>query len=157
MTDPPELLKARLTWVTMYQQNKDAGLTCRRCGISRPTLRKWTRRFQETGEEGLRSQSRVRKNLTPRKVTDEHEKLILELRQKRNLGPKGLQRELKRLHGFTFSSSTIWHVLHRNKVSVLRPGKRPKKPKRYNRPVPGDRVQVDTCKIGKGLIQFMRA
>ena len=30
----------------------------------------------------------------------------------------------------------------------------PKKPKRYNRPVPGDRVQLDTCKIGKKLYQF---
>jgi transposase InsO family protein len=39
-------------------------------------------------------------------------------------------------------------------MSVLKPGKRPKKPKCYNRPVPGDRVQIDTCKIGKGLIQF---
>jgi transposase InsO family protein len=70
------------------------------------------------------------------------------------LGPKGLKRELKRLHGFTFSTSTIWKVLHRNNVSALRSGKRPKKPKRYNRPVPGDRVQVDTCKIGKNLYQF---
>ena len=56
------------------------------------------------------------------------------------------------------------HVLHRNRVSVLKPGKGPKKPKRYNRPVhryvnvvPGDTVQVDTCKIGKGLYPFMPA
>ena len=28
------------------------------------------------------------------------------------------------------------------------------KPKRYNRPVPGDRVQMDTCKIRPGLYQF---
>lgn len=59
MIDPPELLKARLSWVTMYLQNKDAGLTCRRCGISRPTLRKWTKRFKEHGEEGLRCHGRA--------------------------------------------------------------------------------------------------
>ena len=32
--------KARLGWVKLYQQTGDAGLVCRRCGISRPTLRK---------------------------------------------------------------------------------------------------------------------
>ena len=44
MTDSPETLKARLTWITLYQQTQNAGLVCRRrCGISRPTLRarKW--------------------------------------------------------------------------------------------------------------------
>jgi len=44
--------------------------------------------------------------------------------------------------------------LHRQGVSVLRQPRRPKKPKRYNRPIPGDRVQLDTCKIGKKLYQF---
>ena len=45
-------------------------------------------------------------------------------------------------------------VLNRNKAAPLHSGKLPKKPKRYSRPVPGDRVQLDTCKIGKGLYQF---
>jgi len=47
--------KKRLVWVKLYEQTKDAGLTCRRCGIS---LRKWFRRYQAQGEAGLRSQSR---------------------------------------------------------------------------------------------------
>jgi hypothetical protein len=37
---------------------------------------------------------------------------------------------------------------------VLRPNTRPRQAKRYTRPVPGDRVQFDTCKIGPGLYQF---
>ncbi len=32
--------------------------------------------------------------------------------------------------------------------------RRAQKPKRYSRPVPGDRVQLDTCKIRPGLHQF---
>lgn len=36
----------------------------------------------------------------------------------------------------------------------VRPRRKPKVPKRYNRPVPGDRVQIDNCKIGKKLYQF---
>jgi transposase-like protein len=74
----------------MYQETGDAGLTCRRCGISRPTLRKWWRRFQQQGEAGLCSESRARKQPPEKKVTTEHEQLILELREKRRLGPKSL-------------------------------------------------------------------
>ncbi|MBL6689247.1 MAG: IS481 family transposase, partial [Pseudomonadales bacterium] len=29
-------VKARLRWVKMYEITGNAGLTCRRCGISRP-------------------------------------------------------------------------------------------------------------------------
>jgi len=42
-------VKQRLAWVQLYEQTGNAGLTCRRCGISRPTLRKWWRRYQEEG------------------------------------------------------------------------------------------------------------
>ena len=45
MQDSEAVLKARLTWVQMYERTGDAGLTCRRCGISRPTLRKWSSRY----------------------------------------------------------------------------------------------------------------
>jgi transposase-like protein len=40
-----DLTKARLAWVELYAKTGDAGLVCRRCGISRPTLRKWWRRY----------------------------------------------------------------------------------------------------------------
>ena len=154
MIDPEPVLKARLGWVQMYQATQNQALTCRRCGISKKTLRKWCRRYEAQGEEGLRSQSRRPHKLPPSKVTSEHEALILELRRTRRLGPKGLQRELLRLHQLRFSTRTIWKVLHKHGVSVLRPVKRPRRSKRYNRPIPGDRVQIDTCKVGKGLYQF---
>lgn len=154
MQDSEAVLKARLRWVQTYEQTRDVGLTCRRCGISAPTLRKWRKRYQEAGEAGLLSRSHRPHKLPERKVTSANEHLILELRRTRRLGPKGLQRELKRLHKLCFSSSTIWKVLFRHGVSVLRPAKRVKKPKRYSRPVPGDRVQVDSCKIGQQLYQF---
>jgi transposase-like protein len=63
--DTPYLLQARLTWVQMYQETGNAGLTCRRCGISRPTLRKWHRRYEAKGEAGLLSRSRRRAAAPP--------------------------------------------------------------------------------------------
>ncbi|MFY0677557.1 MAG: helix-turn-helix domain-containing protein [Neptuniibacter sp.] len=41
----------RLLWVRLYEEPGDTGFVCRRCGTSRPTLRKWWRRYQAYGEE----------------------------------------------------------------------------------------------------------
>jgi len=51
-------IKQRLQWVRLYEEYGDAGFMCRRCGISRPILRKWWRRYQRQGIKGLASQSR---------------------------------------------------------------------------------------------------
>lgn len=90
--------RQRLQWVKLYEQTNDAGLTCRRCGISRPTLRKWWKRYQEFGEQGLVSHSRKPLNSPNSKITPEIECLVLLLRKERKLGARRLQSELKRLH-----------------------------------------------------------
>lgn len=48
----------QLRRVCMYQETGNAGLVCTHRGISRPTLRKWLRRYREAGEEGLRQAAR---------------------------------------------------------------------------------------------------
>ena len=80
----------RLAWVKMYHQTKNAGVVCRRCGISRPTLRKWVRRYQEAGIEGLEDQSRRPKTCTPKKVFAQQKQWILKLRRTRKLGARRL-------------------------------------------------------------------
>ena len=159
MKDSPHTLKARLTWVKLYQETGNAPLTCRRCGISRPTLRKWWRRYQADGEDGLRSRSRRPHNIQY-KLTDEHIEWIRHLRLERKLGPKRIQAELIRLHGLKLAASTIWTVLLRNGWRYLKGPegpegpKGPAHPKRYAKEVPGDRVQIDTVKVAKGLFQY---
>jgi transposase-like protein len=79
-----EVQRARLGWVRLYAQTGDAGLVCRRCGIARPTLRKWWRRYQAAGEAGLLPRS-CRPHHSPRqKVFAPQEALILTLRRTRN-------------------------------------------------------------------------
>lgn len=146
-------IKARLSWVRLYSQTCNAGLVCKRCGISRPTLRKWVRRFEEHGLEGLRSRSRRPKNSPARKVVQKHEKWILDLR-KRRLGARRIQTELQRLHECSLSLATIHKVLKRRQVKPLKRVRRKKDYKRYSRPIPGERVQMDTCKIAPGLYQY---
>lgn len=58
----------------------DAGLVCRRCGISPPTLRKWVRRFDESGEDGLKNRSRRPAQSPNRRIFAPARALILDLR-----------------------------------------------------------------------------
>jgi transposase InsO family protein len=147
--------RTRLGWVRLYEEVGDAGLVCRRCGISRPTLRKWWRRYQAEGSAGLEERSRRPHGSPGRKVFVEQEELILRLRRERKLGIKMLRNELARRHGLRLALDTIHKVLVRHGESRLRrPRPKRKGTRRYSRPVPGDRVQMDTCEIMPGLYQY---
>jgi transposase InsO family protein len=154
MSDVEQAIRTRLKWVQLYQNTNDAGLVCRRCGISRPTLRKWWRRFQSDGEDGLHELSRRPHKTPPPKVTAHHEKLILQFPKARNSGAKRIQAELLRHHNRRVSTATIWKVLARHQVPPLRRHRIPQAPIRYSRPIPGERVQVDTTKIAPGIYQY---
>lgn len=147
-------IQQRLQWVRLYEESKDAGFVCRRCGISRPTLRKWWRRYQEQGVDGLTSLSRRPHNSPNTKVDKKKEQLILGLRTTRNLGARRIQSELRRLQSISLSLATIHKVLHRHHVQPIKKYRKKKDYVRYERPVPGDRIQMDTCKIGPGLYQY---
>jgi transposase len=153
--DEDRTVRQRRGWIMAYRVLSDAGAVCRRFGVSRPTLRKWLRRYEQEGEAGLRARSRRPHRSPTLKVGATQEALILWLRRERRLGVKRLRNELRRLHDLRLSAATIHKVLARHGVSVLPTHKRGRhKPKRYERPVPGDRVQMDTCKIRPGLYQF---
>jgi len=147
--------QTRLGWIKLYEETGDAGVVCRRCGISRPTLRKWWRRHQAEGVTGLEERSRRPHSSPGRKVLEREERLILQLRRERKLGLKRLRIELIRNHGLRLSLDTLHKVLVRHGLNRLsRPKLKRKGTKRYSRPVPGDRVQMDTCKIAPGLYQY---
>ncbi|MDC7225958.1 MAG: IS481 family transposase [Spirochaetales bacterium] len=147
-------MKARLQWVEYYLQVNDAGLTCRRYGISRPTLRKWVARYKENGVTGLESNSRRPKNSPNQKLTEKTIEIISSMRKKSNLGNRRIQSELKRRHNISLSRATIHKVLSQLDVKPLRRPKREKKYKRYEKAIPGERVQMDVCKIKNGCYQY---
>ena len=101
---------ARLIWVTTYERTGDAGLTCRRCGVSRQTLRKWWRRYQNEGVVGLRDRSRRPLRSPARMVGKAEEERIITLRRSRKLGIKRLRNELYRLDGLRLALDTIHKV-----------------------------------------------
>ncbi|SFC83192.1 Homeodomain-like domain-containing protein [Parapedobacter composti] len=147
-------VKKRLGWIKLYESTANLGFVCRRCGISRPTLRKWVQRYRQLGVAGLSEHSR-RPQRIKTKITPEDISNILILRKSRKLGHRSIVSEMKRLHGRSFSTATIQKILERHNCKYLKikRGYR-KKVNRYSRPVPGDRVQMDVCKIAPGLYQY---
>jgi transposase-like protein len=133
-------VKTRLGWVRLYEQLGDFGLVCRRCGISRPTLRKWWRRYQAHGVNGLNEESRRPHHLAKRKILADQEALILDLRRSRRFGIKQLRSEFLRQHGLSLSLDTLHRVLVRyGEQHLKRPKLKRKGEKRYSRPATGCR------------------
>ena|SRR5437868_4295137 len=99
----------RLRWVELFEKTKDAGLVCRRCGISRPTLRLWVRRYRQYGKDGLTDRSRRPASSPAAKVFEQQEQWILALRRRR-LGARRIQNELIREHGCKLSLATALKI-----------------------------------------------
>ena len=144
----------RLKWVSLYEESRVAGFVYRRCGISRPTLRKWWLHYQLNGIEGLRSHSRRPLHSPYTKVSDHYEQLILDLRTQRNLGARRIQSELLRQHTLSLGLATIHKVLQKHQVKPIKKLRKKKDYIRYARPLPGDRIKMDICKIAPGLYQY---
>lgn len=146
--------RKRLRWVNLFLEIKNCSIVCLKCGLSRPTLRKWVRRYKEQGADGLVAKSRRPRSSPARKVLSQHREWIAELR-KRRLGSRRIQSELKRVQEFDVSRTTIEKVL---RAMEAKPLERPRRPRRgstrYARQIPGERVQMDTCKITPGIYQY---
>lgn len=106
------------------------------------------------GSEGLVDQSKRPHSSPNKKINDQRVKLILDLRDSRNLGARRTQTELIRLHDCSLSLATIHKVLVSQQAKPIKKLRRKKQFKRYSRPIPGDRIQMDTCKIAPGIYQY---
>jgi hypothetical protein len=98
------------------------------------------------------SGSRKPKSSPASKILDQHREWIRELRN-RSLGSRRIQNELKRVHDFDLSRTTIDKVLRAMDVKPLSRPRRPRKGStRYARLIPGERIQVDTAKSRRPFI-----
>jgi transposase-like protein len=50
-------VRKRIRWVRLYEELGNAGVVCLKCGISRPRLRKWWKRYQESASTGRKPQA----------------------------------------------------------------------------------------------------
>jgi transposase InsO family protein/transposase-like protein len=137
----------RLAMIRHFEElSGNVAKTCRYYGISRPTFYKWFRRYQDHGLEGLRDTS-SRPHSSPNATKAEVVGKIVYLRQHYHFGPHKIAMYLKRYHDIEISPSGIWRILKRLDMSRLPASQRYKRQvdrwKRYEKPLPGHRVQVD--------------
>jgi transposase InsO family protein len=120
--------------------------TCRYYGITRQVYYTWLRRYEELGLEGLRDRSR-RPHVSPNAARTEVVGRIVYLRRSYHFGPHKIAMYLKRYHDVQISPSGIWRILKRLDMSRLPASQRYRRHvvrwKRYEKPLPGHRVQVD--------------
>ena len=143
-----------MKWIELYEQLGDAGKVCRRCSISRPTLRKWVRRYQAQGPTGLESVSRRPHHSPTCKVTPELERTILNIRAAEGLGARRIQSELLIVHKTQLSQTAIQRTLDRHTTSLPKRARPKHVHKCYSACFPGERMQMDTMKVGPKLYQY---
>ena len=116
---------------------------CITFGVSRETWYKWKRRYDADGIDGLKNQSRKPHNIKNVKVTEELEKIVLELRLNNRFGPMRIRFRLKRKYGVSLGTKTIYNILKIHKLNVLSV-KLKRKYKRFEMKHPNELVQMDT-------------
>ena len=120
--------------------------TCRYYGISRECYYRWRRRYEADGLEGLKDRSH-RPHRSPRATQAEVIEKIVWLRKHYHFGPEKIAMYLARYHDVAISTSGVWRILKRLGLNRLPASQRYKRHdrrwKRYERPLPGHRVQID--------------
>jgi len=140
-------VKRRLAIIRHAQEvTGNVAQTCRYYGISRQVYYKWLRRYEELGEDGLRDGSSAPLHCPTATKTEVVGKIIY-LRQHYHFGPHKISMYLARYHDITVSPSGVWRILNRLGISRLPTSQRYKRHKdrwkRYEKPLPGHRIQVD--------------
>jgi transposase InsO family protein len=124
----------------------NVSLTCRYYGITRQAYYIWVRRYEEGGLEGLRDRSR-RPKVSPNATKAEVVGKIVYLRRSYHFGPHKIAMYLKRYHDVQISPSGVWRILRRLDMNRLPASQRYRRHvdrwKRYEKPLPGHRVQID--------------
>jgi transposase InsO family protein len=124
----------------------NVALTCRYYGVSRTLFYTWRRRYKELGIDGLRPRSR-RPLTSPNATGGEVIGKIVHLRKNYHFGPAKISMYLKRYHDVEVSTSGVWRILKRLEMNRLPASQRYRchvdRWKRYEKPQPGHRVQID--------------
>ena len=118
-------IEARKLLIRTHQEMRSISETARLWHTSRQVVRKWVRRFEEKGEQGLKDHSR-RPHHSPRQTAPEIEKQVREARQSTRYGRERLALYLQR-GGLHISPHTIRHILRRCDP-IERGGRKRRKP-----------------------------
>jgi transposase InsO family protein len=116
---------------------------CSWYGVSRKTYYKWKKRYKEKGIEGLSDLSKRPHNIKYRKITSELEETILDLRLNKRFGCNRIKFRLRRTIGLSLSTRTIYKILKRHCLNILKCKTRTRTYKRFVMKHPNDMLQMD--------------
>jgi transposase InsO family protein len=155
-------IRRKLKVLNYAKTNGNVSKTCRYFGISRETFYKWKRDYEANGESSLINSKPCPQNPKLRISADIEEKIIY-LRKNYYLGQLRISWYLERYHNIKVSPAGVWHVLKRNGLNKLPHNQRKRSMeqfKRYEKQVPGHRIQIDvkflnfTSRTGKEIKRF---
>lgn len=118
-------------------------IICKRYGVSRKTYYKWNNRYKQKGIDGLLDISRRPHNIKYKKVTSEIQETVLDLRLTKRFGCNRIKFRLKRIIGLSLSTRTIYRILQRHGLNVLKCKAKIRTYKRFSMKHPNDMVQMD--------------
>ena len=116
---------------------------CARYQVSRKIYYKWKNRYLENGINGLHDRSRKPHNIQPKKVTNDIEQQILNLRITKRFGCNRIRFRLKRLKEISLSTKTIYNILKRHGLNILKCKIKNRQYKRFAMKKPNQMVQMD--------------
>jgi transposase InsO family protein len=138
-------IRRKLKILNHVTESGNISKTCRYFGISREIFYRWKRAYEKKGEEGLINNKPYPENPKLR-IAKPIEEKILYLRQTYHLGKQRISWYLARYHAIKVSETGIYWVLKRHGLNRLpQHAKTRSLPsfKRYEKQVPGHRIQVD--------------
>jgi transposase len=111
--------------------------------VSRKTYYKWNKRYKQKGIEGLSDNSRRPHNIKYKKVIIELKEMILDLRLSKRFGCSRIKFRLKRIIGISLSTRTIYKILKRQGLNILKCQTKIRRYKRFVMKHPNEMVQTD--------------
>lgn len=138
-------IRRKLKVLSYAKEIGNVSKACRYFGVSRETYYQWKRDYERDGERALINSKPCPQNPKIR-VPLHVEELIIYLRTNYYLGQLRISWYLKRYHNIKVSASGVYSVLKRNGLNKLpqHQRKRSMEPfKRYEKQVPGHRIQID--------------
>ena len=152
MQDSERKIKARINWIRTYEKLGSISKAAAKCGIARTTLYRWLERYRE---EVFQDRSRKPKKLANKSISDETINLVLDIRDRFHYGKLRIASHIYQHYQIKISPSSVARILLRYDMKLLkRYRKKSQYPIRYAKEIPGERVQVDVCKIDNGIYQY---
>jgi transposase InsO family protein len=146
MDEEKRQISRKLRVLDHAKETHNVSQTCRYFGISRKTYYEWLNSYQQNGENGLINKKPCPINMPLRTPPDIEEKII-HIRKNYYFGQQRISSYLLRYHGIKIAASTVHMVLVRNGLNLLPKNQRLRtiksRYKRYEKQVPGHRIQVD--------------